>query len=164
MIKENYQEFQEFFSEKDADGIPYPFLEFIGKPGQTRISKELSALIIKAIAIFKDKLKLDEILHYSKSSIGLFNTIDGTRVSHFYLCYGENSLELFKDRNKQLILCDLSAEEEMVAPLPYQALAKCIKRIKENDVAIIAASENNLLEIRNYVCRIHCNHLDVNHR
>ena len=151
MIKENYQEFQEIFSEKDADGIPYPFLEIIGKPGQTRISKELSALIIRAIAILENKLKIDEILHYSKSSIGLFNTIDGTHVSHFYLCYGENSLELFKDRSKQLILCDLSAEDEMVEPPPYQALAKCIKRMKESDVALIAASENNLLEFRKII-------------
>ncbi len=151
MVKEYYREFQGTTNDTDQDGIPFSWLKLITEPEDTRISKELSKFIVKFITEIKNKFEVKQILHFSNSTVGLFNTIDGPEVRHCYLCYSENILEALKEVNHQLILCDLSAEDEQISPPPYQSLIKCIQRIKETDLAIVAASENNIFTFRRII-------------
>lgn len=155
MIRQYYREFKGITNELDQDGVPFSTLQIISSPKETRISKELSTIIVKMVTELKIKFEIKEILHFSNSTIGLFNTIGGPEIGHFYLCYGENSLEAFIRQHNQLILCDLSVEEDQVSPPPFQALNKCIKRLKENDSAIVAASEINLVLFRKIISENH---------
>jgi hypothetical protein len=159
MVKEYYREFQGTTNDKDQDGVPFSWLETISKPEDTRISKELSKIIVKFISEIKNKFKIKMILHFSNSTIGLFNTIDGPDIKHCYLCYSNNILDTLNGVSEQLILCDLSAEDEQLSPPPYQALSRCIKRIKETDLAIIATSDENLSLFRKIIEE---NHASIN--
>jgi len=151
MIKEYYREFKVVNNELDQEGTPFSYLETIKEPEETRISKELSVIIVKLISELKKRFEIKQVLHFSNSTIGIFNTIAGPEIKHYYLDYGKNSLEAFKEQRDQLILCDLSAEEEQISPPPYQALNKCIRRIKETDIAVVAASELNISTFRSII-------------